>query len=161
MSGDKASKTEKATPKKVADARKKGQVAKSQEVAAWTTTLAMTLLLPLTFSSARDHVLRLVAVGYPRVLAGTLEFGAVPILVDIDNRHVGLGVGDQAQGLAQIGGLPTNFQISLSTDPHGQRLAHSGVDGDLLGDGGRLTKAQQKRVCQAVSDRVGEPVSVP
>ena len=36
MSSDKASKTEKATPKKVSDARKKGQVAKSQEVAAWT-----------------------------------------------------------------------------------------------------------------------------
>ena len=32
VSSDKASKTEKATPKKVADARKKGQVAKSQEV---------------------------------------------------------------------------------------------------------------------------------
>jgi flagellar biosynthesis protein FlhB len=49
VSSDKASKTEAATPKKIKDARKKGQVAKSMEVSAWTTTFAMTLLLPWTF----------------------------------------------------------------------------------------------------------------
>lgn len=58
-SSDKASKTEKPTPKKVKDARKKGQVAKSQEVSAWTTTLAMTLLLPWTFERVGQHMLEL------------------------------------------------------------------------------------------------------
>ena len=53
-------KTEKATPKKLKDARKKGQVAKSTEVSAWTTTFAMTLLLPWTFTSARDHLMEVV-----------------------------------------------------------------------------------------------------
>ncbi len=60
MSSDKASKTEKATPKKVADARKKGQVAKSAEVSAWTTTLVMTFVLPWTFGRGQEHVLSLV-----------------------------------------------------------------------------------------------------
>lgn len=54
MSSDKASKTEKPTPKKIKDSRKKGQVGKSPEVSAWLTTFAMTLLLPWTFSRARD-----------------------------------------------------------------------------------------------------------
>ena len=53
---DKSQKTEPATPKKIADARKKGQVAKSQEVSSWATTFAMTLLLPWTFSRAGDLV---------------------------------------------------------------------------------------------------------
>lgn len=54
MSSDKASKTEKPTPKKIKDSRKKGQVGKSPEVSAWTTTFAMTLLLPWTFSRAQE-----------------------------------------------------------------------------------------------------------
>jgi flagellar biosynthetic protein FlhB len=59
--GDKASKTEKPTPKKIKDSRKKGQVGKSQEVSAWVTTFAMTLLLPWTISRAETLVLRLVS----------------------------------------------------------------------------------------------------
>ena len=78
---DKASKTEKATPKKVSDARKKGQVAKSQEVAAWTTTLAMTMLLPLTFSNAREHVLELVA-RLPDLIAEPETGPALALLAD-------------------------------------------------------------------------------
>jgi flagellar biosynthetic protein FlhB len=54
VSSDKASKTEKPTPKKIKDSRKKGQVGKSPEVSAWLTTFAMTLLLPWTFNRARD-----------------------------------------------------------------------------------------------------------
>jgi flagellar biosynthetic protein FlhB len=61
VSSDKASKTEPATPKKMKDARKKGQVAKSMEVSAWTTTFAMTMLLPWTFTRARDHMFGVVA----------------------------------------------------------------------------------------------------
>jgi flagellar biosynthetic protein FlhB len=54
VSSDKASKTEKPTPKKIKDSRKKGQVGKSPEVSAWLTTFAMTLLLPWTFSRAQE-----------------------------------------------------------------------------------------------------------
>jgi flagellar biosynthetic protein FlhB len=61
VSSDKASKTEKATPKKVKDSRKKGQVGKSPEVSSWITTFAMTLLLPWTFSRARDLLYRIAA----------------------------------------------------------------------------------------------------
>ncbi len=58
---DKSQKTEPATPKKIADARKKGQVAKTQEVSSWATTFAMTLLLPWTFGRAQDLMEDLVA----------------------------------------------------------------------------------------------------
>jgi flagellar biosynthetic protein FlhB len=51
---DKSQKTEKATPKKISDARKKGQVAKSQEVSSWATTFAMTVLLPWTFGRGQQ-----------------------------------------------------------------------------------------------------------
>jgi flagellar biosynthetic protein FlhB len=61
MSGDKASKTEKPTPKKIKDSRKKGQVGKSPEVSAWITTFAMTLLLPWTFSRAQELLYGLTA----------------------------------------------------------------------------------------------------
>jgi flagellar biosynthetic protein FlhB len=61
VSSDKASRTEPATPKKTKDARKKGEVAKSMEVSAWTTTFAMTLLLPWTFSRCRDHMFGVVS----------------------------------------------------------------------------------------------------
>jgi flagellar biosynthetic protein FlhB len=61
VSSDKASKTEKPTPKKIKDSRKKGQVGKSPEVSAWTTTFAMTLLLPWTFSQAQELLYRLAA----------------------------------------------------------------------------------------------------
>lgn len=57
---DKASKTEKATPKKVSDARKKGQVAKTQEVSSWATTFAMTMLLPWTFGRGQDLMQELI-----------------------------------------------------------------------------------------------------
>ena len=46
---------------------------------------------------------------------------------DIDDGHVGLGVGDQAQGLAHVGGLAADFQVGLPADPQGQRLAHRRV----------------------------------
>ena len=59
MSGDKASKTEKATPKKVEDARKEGQVAKSPEVAAWSSMLAISLLVPWTIGRANETFLEM------------------------------------------------------------------------------------------------------
>ena len=41
--------------------------------------------------------------------------------------------------------------VGMKTDPTSVTV---GVDGELLGDGGRLTEAQQKKVCRAVSERV-------
>jgi len=115
MSSDKASKTEKATPKKVSDARKKGQVAKSQEVAAWTSTLAMTLLLPLTFSSARDHVVRLVE-RLPDLVADP-ETGPALALLGDGMRGALLAVAPMAVGLMLVGVGANVAQVGLKVSP--------------------------------------------
>jgi flagellar biosynthetic protein FlhB len=115
MSSDKASKTEKATPKKVADARKKGQVAKSQEVAAWTTTLAMTMLLPLTFSSAQEHVLRLVA-RLPDLIAEP-EIGPALALFADGLRGGLIAIAPMAVGLMLVGVGANVAQVGLKPSP--------------------------------------------
>ena len=46
---------------------------------------------------------------------------------DVDDGHVGLGFGDQTQGLGHVGGLAADFQVGLPADPHGQRIAHGRV----------------------------------
>lgn len=115
MSGaDKASKTEKPTAKKVKDARKKGQVGKSQEVSAWLTTFAMTLLLPWTFSRGHELLLRLVSqmsdqIANPdpgRALAmwGEGMTGAVVVVAPM---AVGLMVLGVLANLAQVGLVPS------------------------------------------------------
>jgi flagellar biosynthetic protein FlhB len=115
VSSDKASKTEKATPKKVADARKKGQVAKSQEVSAWTTTLAMTLLLPLTFSSARDHVLTLVA-RLPDLMAEPETATALALFSD-GLRGGLVAIAPMAVALMLIGVAANVAQVGLKPSP--------------------------------------------
>ena len=114
MSGDKASKTEKATPKKVRDARLEGQVAKSQEVSAWATTFAMTMLLPGTFDRGRAHVLALVA-KMPDLIAdpdpgealGLWSAGMQGALIVVAPLAVGLMLLGVAANLAQVGLVPS------------------------------------------------------
>ena len=115
MSSDKASKTEKATPKKVADARKKGQVAKSAEVSAWTTTLAMTLLLPLTFSRLRDHVLSLVA-RLPDLIEDPETGPALALFAD-GMRGGLLAIAPMSAGLLVIGVGANVAQVGLKPSP--------------------------------------------
>ena len=50
--GDSSDKTEKPTPKRLREAREKGQVAKTPDLATWTSLLATTILLKLTFNRA-------------------------------------------------------------------------------------------------------------
>ena len=111
---DKASKTEKATPKKVSDARKKGQVAKSQEVSAWTTTLVMTLLVPLTFDQARQHVLQLVTrmqhlISEPETGPALALFadGLLGGMLAVAPMAVGLMLVGVGANLAQVGFTPS------------------------------------------------------
>jgi flagellar biosynthesis protein FlhB len=48
MAGDSSDKTEKPTPKRLKEAREKGQIAKSPDVSAWVSVLATTVLIQLT-----------------------------------------------------------------------------------------------------------------
>lgn len=113
-SSDKASKTEPPTSKKIKDARKKGQVAKSPEVSAWTTTFAMSLLLPWTFSRGRDLMLDVVdrmpgLIADPdpaRALAlwGDAMRGGLFVVLPMAAGLVVVGV---AANLAQVGLVPS------------------------------------------------------
>ena len=115
MSSDKASKTEKATPKKVRDARKEGQVAKSQEVSAWVTTFAMTLLLPWTFDLAREHVFSLVA-KMPDLIAEP-EPGQALALWSAGMQGAVLVVAPMAVGLMLLGVAANLAQVGLVPSP--------------------------------------------
>jgi flagellar biosynthetic protein FlhB len=55
MSGDKHSKTEKPTQKRMRDARREGQIPKSPEVVAWASMLVATVLVQLTFELASSR----------------------------------------------------------------------------------------------------------
>ena len=55
MAGDSASKTEKPTPRKLREARKQGQIARSPDVSAWAGILAATYVLPWTANAVTDH----------------------------------------------------------------------------------------------------------
>jgi flagellar biosynthetic protein FlhB len=115
VSGDKASKTEPATPKKIADARKKGQVAKSQEVSSWATTFAMTLLLPWTFSRASDLVTGLVA-RFPEVIRDPQIELALDLCAD-GLKGALLAVAPMAVLLMALGVVANVLQVGLKPSP--------------------------------------------
>ena len=115
MSSDKSSKTEKATPKKVQDARKKGQVAKSQEVAAWTSTFAMTMLLPWTFERGRDHLLQVVA-RLPDLITAPEQAAALTLWSDAISGAM-LVVAPMAVGLMLVGVAANLAQVGLTPSP--------------------------------------------
>jgi flagellar biosynthetic protein FlhB len=117
-SSDKHSKTEKATPKKVADARKEGQVAKSQDVAAWMQVLIASLVLPFVFR----QLLRLVE----RLFARTADLiekpdkaAAVGLLGEGMQGSL-LVVAPLALGLMLVGVISTAAQVGLK--PSGKAL---------------------------------------
>ena len=77
---DKSSKTEKATPKKLKDARRKGQVVQSQELGAWLGMLVVSVLLQWTGSAVVESFRQTVAavghlVAAPDVAAAQQLFG--------------------------------------------------------------------------------------
>ena len=115
MSSDKASKTEKATPKKVADARKKGQVAKSAEVAAWSTTLVMSVLVPFTVTRAQEHVHGLMA-KLPDLIARHETAPAIALFGE-GLRGGLLAVAPMALGLMTVGVAANVVQVGLKPSP--------------------------------------------
>ncbi len=115
MSGDKSQKTEKPTPKKIKDSRKKGQVGKSQEVSAWATTFAMTLLLPWTFSRAQDLLLGLV--GQMSGLITAPDTALVLALLGEGMKGAVIAVAPMAVGLMALGVLANLAQVGLVPSP--------------------------------------------
>ena len=110
MSGDKASKTEKATPKKVQDSRKEGQVGKSPEVAAWSSMLAISLLVPWTMSRASqtflgmgDQMKGLIAQPDQGAALGFFADGLRQALILVLPMAVGLALVAIAAGAIQVG----------------------------------------------------------
>ena len=114
-SQDKASKTEKATPKKIKDARKEGQVAKSPEVSAWLTTFAMTLLLPWSFSRGQAHV-ESVAARVPALIADPDQGLALGLFAD-GLRGAVFAVLPLAFGLLAVGVAANLAQVGFTPSP--------------------------------------------
>jgi flagellar biosynthetic protein FlhB len=112
---DKADKTEEATPKKLADARKKGQVAKSQEVSAWSGMFAVSLLVPWTFSRAHDLLLGLVA-KMPGLIADPEPELAIALLAQ-GMRGALLAIAPMAVGLMLLGVAANLLQVGVKPSP--------------------------------------------
>ena len=77
--GDRHSKTEKPTPKKKKDARKKGQVARSPEIGGWLSLLVLTMVLPTAFGYAESKILAVQAMA-AQVMAHPTIPGALTVL---------------------------------------------------------------------------------
>ena len=114
MSGDKSQKTEKATPEKVRKARREGQVAKSQEVASWFSTLAMTVLVPWLarrlmelLERLMERVRQLVESPDVGLAVGLWADGLRGALLVVAPAAVGLMLVGVAANLAQVGFTPS------------------------------------------------------
>lgn len=116
--------TEKATPKRKKEARRKGQVAKSPDVAGWLVVLVGSMLLPALFSSADSKVKALFAQAMSVVSAptsaaalGVLEKGlgdVLTIVLPIVGAFAAVGV---AANVAQSG-LAISFKAAAPKWDH-------------------------------------------
>jgi flagellar biosynthetic protein FlhB len=77
--GDRHSKTEKPTPKRKKDARQKGQVARSPEIAGWLSLLVVAMALPVAFGAAERRMLAL-ETQVTRVMSHPTVGGALGVL---------------------------------------------------------------------------------
>src|SRR5580704_13887587 len=77
--GDRHSKTEKPTPKKKKDSRKKGQVARSPDIGGWFSLLILTMVMPAAFGYAESRVLAVQALAN-QVMAHPTIPGALTVL---------------------------------------------------------------------------------
>ncbi len=78
-SGDRHSKTEKPTPKRKKDARDKGQVARSPEIAGWASLLVVIMILPAAFGYAESRILAVQAMA-DQVMAHPSVPGALGVI---------------------------------------------------------------------------------
>lgn len=114
MAGDKSQKTEKPTPKRIREAREKGQVARTPDLSAWASMLGATVLVQVTVSRG-SAAFRGALEAMGPVIAKPDEGSATRFAVDTAWRAVGviapllvgmmvIGV---AAGLGQVGLKPT------------------------------------------------------
>lgn len=114
MAGDRDSRTEKPTPKRMRKARQEGQIPKSQEVVQWTTLLATVFLLQLTLKLADDRfrpllkrsaaVMAIAEPGPALALFGQWMAAGLLVLAPLLLGTMVIGV---AMNLAQVGFAPS------------------------------------------------------
>jgi flagellar biosynthetic protein FlhB len=111
---DRSQRTEPPTPKRKKEARKRGQVAKTPELATWVGLLAATFLLELTFKTGMTELDTLLArmtheIAHPttRGAVQLLGRGLQAFLVTVAPLALGLMVVGVTLELAQIGGRPS------------------------------------------------------
>jgi flagellar biosynthesis protein FlhB len=117
--GDSGERTEKPTPKRLREAREKGQVAKTPDLSAWLSMLATTILLQMTLSRGASAMRgTLVAMG--AVIAKPDEASASRFAVDaffkaigvVAPMLVGMMIIGLAANIAQVGFKPTAKKLA-------------------------------------------------
>jgi flagellar biosynthetic protein FlhB len=110
VAGDKSQRTEKATPKRKKDARKKGQVAKSPELVAWSTLLLASVLVQTTIKLGAENLRTLfsevsasITDPTPQRAVSLLGEGLMDVLVIIAPLALGFAALAIVGNLAQVG----------------------------------------------------------
>ena len=114
MAGDRESRTEKPTPKRMRKARQEGQIPKSQELVQWTSLLATVFLIQLTLKLAADRfqpllkrsgdVMAVAEAGPALTLFGQWLVAGLVVLAPLLLGSMVIGV---AMNLAQVGFSPS------------------------------------------------------
>ena len=118
--GDSGEKTEKPTPKRLREAREKGQIAKTPDLSAWIAMLATTVLLQMTFQrGARTAMPRLLAqmgvvIAHPddapaMQFAANAMWKAVGVVAPMLDRDDGRS--RSSPNVAQVGFKPTDEEV--------------------------------------------------
>ena len=107
MSEDKSSKTEKATPKKLRDARKKGQVAKSKDVVSTTILIFLFIYFLIAWNSIQEH-LKVLLLSPSQLILLDLKV-AIAAFVDIIYQEAIWGIIIPISILTVLGGIIGNL----------------------------------------------------
>jgi len=107
MSEDKSSKTEKATPKKLRDARKKGQVAKSKDVVSTTILIFLFIYFLIAWNSIQEH-LKVLLLSPSQLILLDLKV-AIVAFVDIIYQEAIWGIIIPISILTVLGGIIGNL----------------------------------------------------
>ncbi|EQD54792.1 Type III secretion exporter, partial [mine drainage metagenome] len=83
--GDKSDKTEPPSPRKLAEARKKGQIAKSPHIGSWFSVFLATFLLPALFGGSERRLLQ-----FTSLTMGAMAHPSIPRALSL----TGLGLED-------------------------------------------------------------------
>src|SRR4051812_31068067 len=116
--GDSADKTEKPTPKRLKEAREKGQVARTPELSAWVSILATTVLLQMTIRRGNVEFKGMLeqmgqAIAHPDIASASAFAldAAKKAGIVVAPMLIGMMLTSLVVGIAQVGFKPTGKKL--------------------------------------------------